>query len=204
MPELSLRRVLRFSIMVPSGSTTSSPKTQLRVIPYRKTRSPPAFVEMIPPTCAEPLAPKLRGRKRFWFSADSRTFSSMAPASAVTVRFWGSTGSIRFIFSRDSTSWSALVCVPPTRFVSPPCTTTFCWFLWHHFIMMETSWVVLGKQTPLHCRGSSVFQMCEKRLCASMEVRLPGIFARSSSILGWLMASIYQTKIHKPVRVVRT
>ena len=34
----------------------------------------------------------------------SRTFSSMAPASAVTVRFCGSTASAPFIFSSDTTS----------------------------------------------------------------------------------------------------
>ena len=91
IPELSLRKGLRFSIIVPLGSTTSSPKTQFLVIPYLKTRSPPALVEITPPTCAEPLAPKLSGRKRSCFSAASRTFSSMAPASAVTVRFLEST-----------------------------------------------------------------------------------------------------------------
>ena len=104
IPELSLRRFFRFSMMVPSGSTTSSPNTQFRVMPYRNTRKPPALVEMIPPTCADPLAPKLRGKNNCSCWAASRTFSSTAPACAAMVRFWVSTGSMAFIFSSDITS----------------------------------------------------------------------------------------------------
>ena len=66
--------------------------------------------------------------------------------------------------------------------------------------MVETSWVVFGKQMPLHISGSSVFQMCEKRLFACSAFKLPGILASSSSIFGRFIVGIYKTNIHKPTK----
>jgi hypothetical protein len=48
-PVLSLRKVDRFSRIVPSGSTTSNPRTVPCNEPYRSKRRPPALVATFPP-----------------------------------------------------------------------------------------------------------------------------------------------------------
>ena len=49
MPVLSLRRVDSWSSIVPSGSTTSRPRTVPWREPYRSRRRPPALVDTFPP-----------------------------------------------------------------------------------------------------------------------------------------------------------
>jgi hypothetical protein len=46
--------------IVPSASTTSSPSTWSRILPWRSTCVPPALVETRPPTVADPLPPRVR------------------------------------------------------------------------------------------------------------------------------------------------
>jgi len=133
--------------MVPSCKTTSSPRTRFLVMPYLKTRSPPAFVEIIPPICADPLAPKFNGKSMFFSSAAIWTFSKMAPDWTVIVLLPISISSMEFIFSNEITMSLVLVLVLPTKLVNPPCTTMFCLCSEHIFMILATSSVVWGKIT---------------------------------------------------------
>jgi hypothetical protein len=49
IPVLSFRKTESWSRMVPSGSTTSNPRTDPCRDPYRNSRSPPALVATFPP-----------------------------------------------------------------------------------------------------------------------------------------------------------
>ena len=91
-------------IIVPSGRTTSKPSTKFLVIPYLKTLNPPAFVDTAPPICADPLAPKFKGRRRSLSFAALIISSIIAPDSHVRVLPFLSISIIEFIFSRDKTT----------------------------------------------------------------------------------------------------
>ena len=90
--------------MVPSGRTASIPITRFLVIPYLKTLRPPALVDTAPPICAEPLAPKLSGKRRFLSFTVLIISSIITPDSHVIVFALSSTSITLFIFSSEITT----------------------------------------------------------------------------------------------------
>ena len=63
----------------PLDNTASIPRIRFLVIPNLRTLKPPAFVETIPPICADPLAPKFRGSIKFFSFTEEIASSKITP-----------------------------------------------------------------------------------------------------------------------------
>ena len=61
-PELFFINRFIDETIVPSANTASRPKTESRIMPYRITFVPPAFVETFPPNIQVSLAPISTGK----------------------------------------------------------------------------------------------------------------------------------------------
>src|SRR3546814_10490118 len=87
---------------------------------------PPALVEMRPPMVAEPLAPRLRGKRRPAAAAASWRLERITPASQTARLSSGDRLRIWFILRSDriSAEPSAGGVAPPTMDVLPPCGTS--------------------------------------------------------------------------------
>ena len=133
--------------MDPSGSTASSPATNIRIVPCRKTWVPPAFVEIRPPIVADPFPPKVKGKRLPTFAAASCKFCRITPASHVTKPSSASIAVMLFIRRRERISCCPLLSgvAPATMPLFPPCGTSEILCLAASFITAETSCVLAGE-----------------------------------------------------------
>ena len=110
----------------PSGSTASTPRQSSRMLPWRRTWIPPAFVARLPPIWLLPRAAIDNGNSRPALSAADRTDSSVHPAPAASTFSSASTLSIRSIRSVERMTGAGMPMPiwPPTSPVPPPNGTT--------------------------------------------------------------------------------
>src|SRR5262245_54866643 len=111
------------------------------------TLTPPALVEMLPPTWLEPLEAKSTGQVRPWGSQCLCTASVTAPACTRTVCARGSTAPIRLILDKETTSSPSGAPAPPAKPVLPPEGTTRTRYREHSLSRRATSSVERGKAT---------------------------------------------------------
>src|SRR6266542_1388679 len=78
-------------LIVPSASTTSTPSTHLRTLPYLTVRGPAAFVATMPPLVAKAPEEGSGGRRSPYGWAASFTSAHVTDAPARALRLCGST-----------------------------------------------------------------------------------------------------------------
>src|SRR5690554_6007790 len=126
------------------------PTTWRRVMPWRSTWWPPAFVAMVPPMVAVARAAKSTPYRQPAARAAASTASTVAPAPAVSWPTAASTSPTAFSRAVESTTCPASGTAPPTRPVLPPCGTTGVSAAAHAATTAATSAVSAGRTTARH------------------------------------------------------